>query len=83
MLSKRGEKGRKGEKGKRRERCRCCGGKKIERERKKERRTNEREREREEEGPNTTRKKADTADVAGERNAAGTSGRKLGGRVRR
>lgn len=42
-----------------------------------------REREREEEGPNTTRKKADTADVAGERNAAGTSGRKLGGRVRR
>jgi len=37
----------------------------------------------EEEGPNTTRKKADTADVAGERNAAGTSERKLGGRVRR
>lgn len=37
----------------------------------------------EEEGPNTTRKKADTADVAGERNAAGISERKLGGRVRR
>lgn len=29
------------------------------------------------------REKADTADVAGERNAAGISGRKLGGRVRR
>lgn len=72
-------KGKKGEEGKRRERCR--GGKKIELGRKKER-EEEGANEREEEGPNTTRKKADMADVAGERNAAGTSGRKLGGRVR-
>lgn len=77
-LKERREKGRKGKRAKG-ERCR--GGKKIELGRKKER-EEEGANEREEEGPNTTRKKADMADVAGERNAAGTSGRKLGGRVR-
>lgn len=54
-----------------------------ERKRKRKREKKERERERNKERDLVRREKADTADVAGERNAAGTSGRKLGGRVRR
>lgn len=75
---KEGEKGRKGGGGQK-TREMPWWKKNWAREKEGERRANERE----EEGPDTTRKKADTADVAGERNAAGTSGRKLRGRVRR
>lgn len=84
MLSKK-RKREEGETDRRRERCR--GGREKKRSRvrgggegKGRRRGKTR---REKERDLVRREKADTADVAGERNAAGISGRKLGGRVRR